>query len=240
MGDGARPDWTGAKPTFAGSVAALWLTYVHDLITLVSDNAGLGLDNTKSGEMWVNLCDRIERVLMHLESSSMPLPHMSLEDVIELGAEMAADEEKEKSEEFWSDLDEQVEQHQEAVAEVPRRIKEKRNRHICPACNSSFVSKTHRECPAFQGRRSADANKCPRCTFTYQSQSHQERCAEIEAELAAKGEPHIHRWKIGEPDGPTSAGICEGCGATKDFKNSGEYGAAKWRAVGGPRVLGSV
>lgn len=30
---------------------------------------------------------------------------------------------------------------------------------------------------------------------------------------------HYHRWRIEEPSGPRSAGVCKTCGATKDFKN---------------------
>ncbi|MCK9520826.1 MAG: hypothetical protein M0R74_17655 [Dehalococcoidia bacterium] len=30
---------------------------------------------------------------------------------------------------------------------------------------------------------------------------------------------HFHRWRIEEPSGPTSTGVCKVCGATKEFKN---------------------
>jgi hypothetical protein len=30
---------------------------------------------------------------------------------------------------------------------------------------------------------------------------------------------HFHRWRIDEPNGPTSTGTCRECGATKAFKN---------------------
>ena len=30
---------------------------------------------------------------------------------------------------------------------------------------------------------------------------------------------HFHRWRIEEPNGPVSAGVCKLCGATKEFKN---------------------
>ena len=30
---------------------------------------------------------------------------------------------------------------------------------------------------------------------------------------------HFHRWRIDEPEGPTSTGTCKVCGATKQFKN---------------------
>lgn len=30
---------------------------------------------------------------------------------------------------------------------------------------------------------------------------------------------HFHRWRIEEPSGPTSYGVCKECGATKQFKN---------------------
>lgn len=28
-----------------------------------------------------------------------------------------------------------------------------------------------------------------------------------------------HRWRIAPPNGPTSAGVCQRCGATRDFAN---------------------
>jgi len=30
---------------------------------------------------------------------------------------------------------------------------------------------------------------------------------------------HFHRWRIEEPNGPTSRGVCKVCGAEKQFKN---------------------
>jgi hypothetical protein len=30
---------------------------------------------------------------------------------------------------------------------------------------------------------------------------------------------HIHRWRIDEVHGPTSLGVCSGCGACRTFKN---------------------
>jgi hypothetical protein len=30
---------------------------------------------------------------------------------------------------------------------------------------------------------------------------------------------HLHRWRIEEPNGPTSVGICKVCGVEKYFKN---------------------
>ncbi len=30
---------------------------------------------------------------------------------------------------------------------------------------------------------------------------------------------HMHRWRIEEPNGPTSHGVCKVCGTTKAFKN---------------------
>lgn len=32
-------------------------------------------------------------------------------------------------------------------------------------------------------------------------------------------EQHFHRWRIEEPSGPMSKGVCRECGATKEFKN---------------------
>ena len=36
---------------------------------------------------------------------------------------------------------------------------------------------------------------------------------------AEKTEQHFHRWRIEEPNGQLSVGICKECGATKEFKN---------------------
>jgi hypothetical protein len=30
---------------------------------------------------------------------------------------------------------------------------------------------------------------------------------------------HMHRWRIDEPSGPVSDGVCKTCGATKQFRN---------------------
>ncbi|MCC6388036.1 MAG: hypothetical protein U0547_03335 [Dehalococcoidia bacterium] len=30
---------------------------------------------------------------------------------------------------------------------------------------------------------------------------------------------HLHRWRIEEPNGPRSAGVCKICGQTKEFRN---------------------
>ena len=30
---------------------------------------------------------------------------------------------------------------------------------------------------------------------------------------------HFHRWRIDEPNGPTSMGVCRVCGVEKTFKN---------------------
>jgi hypothetical protein len=30
---------------------------------------------------------------------------------------------------------------------------------------------------------------------------------------------HLHRWRIEEPNGPVSRGVCKTCGTTKEFKN---------------------
>jgi hypothetical protein len=37
--------------------------------------------------------------------------------------------------------------------------------------------------------------------------------------IAALTAPHAHRWRIAEPNGPASAGICRMCGASGLFKN---------------------
>ena len=36
---------------------------------------------------------------------------------------------------------------------------------------------------------------------------------------ATPAEGHFHRWRIDEPNGPVSVGVCKECGATKAFKN---------------------
>lgn len=33
---------------------------------------------------------------------------------------------------------------------------------------------------------------------------------------------HVHHWKIDIPNGPTSDGVCKGCGETRTFWNYGE------------------
>ena len=30
---------------------------------------------------------------------------------------------------------------------------------------------------------------------------------------------HMHRWRIDEPNGPTSTGVCKVCGIEKTFRN---------------------
>lgn len=30
---------------------------------------------------------------------------------------------------------------------------------------------------------------------------------------------HFHRWRIDEPNGPVSEGVCKICGVTKQFRN---------------------
>ncbi len=36
---------------------------------------------------------------------------------------------------------------------------------------------------------------------------------------AAPAADHFHRWRIDEPNGPTSGGVCKICGVSKEFKN---------------------
>ncbi len=36
---------------------------------------------------------------------------------------------------------------------------------------------------------------------------------------ATPAEGHFHSWRIDEPNGPVSVGVCKECGATKAFKN---------------------
>ena len=43
--------------------------------------------------------------------------------------------------------------------------------------------------------------------------------AEATITRTAPAAGHFHRWRIDEPDGPISQGVCKECGATKTFKN---------------------
>ena len=43
--------------------------------------------------------------------------------------------------------------------------------------------------------------------------------ATIQTTQTAAPADHYHRWRIDEPNGPTSTGVCKVCGATKNFKN---------------------
>ena len=36
-----------------------------------------------------------------------------------------------------------------------------------------------------------------------------------------QSQAHAHRWRIAEPDGPESAGVCVTCGAERVFSNRG-------------------
>lgn len=42
--------------------------------------------------------------------------------------------------------------------------------------------------------------------------------ATTDKELKAQAD-HYHRWRIDEPSGPVSLGVCKVCGTTKEFKN---------------------
>jgi hypothetical protein len=39
------------------------------------------------------------------------------------------------------------------------------------------------------------------------------------SEPVAEVRDHAHRWRIEEPNGPVSHGVCKVCGTTKEFKN---------------------
>ncbi len=39
------------------------------------------------------------------------------------------------------------------------------------------------------------------------------------ASAAVETSDHLHRWRIEEPNGPTSTGVCKVCGTEKIFKN---------------------
>lgn len=41
---------------------------------------------------------------------------------------------------------------------------------------------------------------------------------ELKARVTAEVD-HYHRWRIDEPNGPVSVGVCRECGTTKEFKN---------------------
>lgn len=48
------------------------------------------------------------------------------------------------------------------------------------------------------------------------------RGSRVQATQATPPRPqadHFHRWRIDEPNGPTSGGVCSVCGITKEFKN---------------------
>jgi hypothetical protein len=42
--------------------------------------------------------------------------------------------------------------------------------------------------------------------------------ATVESPKASTAD-HFHRWRIEEPNGPVSRGICKVCGTEKQFKN---------------------
>ena len=41
---------------------------------------------------------------------------------------------------------------------------------------------------------------------------------EVKAQAMAEAD-HFHRWRIDEPNGPVSVGVCKTCGTIKEFKN---------------------
>jgi len=43
--------------------------------------------------------------------------------------------------------------------------------------------------------------------------------ATLKTRTEAPQAAHGHRWRIDEPSGPMSLGVCKTCGATKEFKN---------------------
>ena len=38
-------------------------------------------------------------------------------------------------------------------------------------------------------------------------------------QTASRPADHFHRWRIDEPSGPRSQGVCKVCGEQKEFKN---------------------
>jgi hypothetical protein len=140
------------RATFAGSVAALWLHFAHDLI-LRAEMVDIYCTSTHSG-----LCDRIERILTHLESSSMPLPGLSLEDVVQLGREMAADNAEE-------DRQEGEEEHTPPPpVEMPRKTGMRGGARICARCGNGHAAKVHKEQCLNQKAPAKGDGGCPKCS----------------------------------------------------------------------------
>lgn len=117
----SETSWEPGRATFAGSVAVLWLQYVHDLMRIVAVQA----DRIETAELdkpmppifegfWA-MCDRIEGLLRYLETSSMPIPGMTLEDVIELGREVQFERDAEA-------LEERVEDYQDNLGRVRTKV----------------------------------------------------------------------------------------------------------------------
>jgi len=43
--------------------------------------------------------------------------------------------------------------------------------------------------------------------------------AEKSNQAVAARPDHFHRWRIDEPNGPVSMGVCKVCGESKEFRN---------------------
>lgn len=173
------------RPTFAGAVAALWLEYVHGLVQVWSDN-GPGDDKF----FWA-LCDRIEGLLKHLENSSMPIPGMTLEDVIEMGREIDADMATEELDERAADYLDSSSRAREKVTEKGAGAEQasgggadgaeeasKPPRGYCANCGHHGASNAHRDA-CLQGKpRKAQAEnlRCKGCGYHVRSNTHRVKC----------------------------------------------------------------
>jgi hypothetical protein len=221
-------------------VAVLWLQFVHDLMERTFQ-----IDDD---ELFVSHADRIERVLTHLESSSMPIPGMNLEDVIELGRDIAAGEATKEQEAREDAEDGAIEDRVESQIDALARIAGERQIPVCVDCGAPPGGPSHRdmcepsdkevvtETPPPPTKRPGPKpkEKCPKCTFTLASQSHRYRCDELAAAIndrASANENTVtppvgtctHHWVIESPNGGVkSSSVCKKCGMDREFFSSHE------------------
>lgn len=184
------------RPTFAGAVAALWLEYVHNLVLSIDD------PQAKSG-----VCDRIEACLRHLESSSMPIPNMTLEDVIEMGREIDADLAAEELDERAADyLDsssrarEKIKEESAGAEQAPdsgvNEVEEeeaaaKPRGGYCASCGHHGATNAHRDACLGGVRREVGAEnlKCKKCGQHIRSRAHRKDCGRQAPKPPEKGGP---------------------------------------------------
>ncbi len=57
------------------------------------------------------------------------------------------------------------------------------------------------------------------------------RAKEEYRESLIAGEPCQHRWQIAPPEGPTSRGECQHCGAEREFVNATHFDARDFNAT---------